>query len=54
MAQSLYGKPAGHAAQYALFSLAWGIGYWIIGTPVAERSAVWRRARLCRELHRPN
>ncbi|HEV7207289.1 MAG TPA: hypothetical protein VGN54_00970 [Mycobacteriales bacterium] len=43
-----------HPAQYALLSLAWGIGYWLVATLAARSLALRRPARLLRDLHRPN
>lgn len=49
-----HGTRSTHPAQYAILSAAWGVGYWIIGTLLAERLAHGRKARLVRALQRPN
>ena len=49
-----HGRRDVHPDLYALLSVAWGIGYWIVGTLVAKQLAEWRQDRLIRGLCRPN
>lgn len=49
-----HGRRDVHPAVYAMFSLVWGVGYWIVGTLMAKQFAEWQRDRLIRRLRRAN
>lgn len=41
-----------HPERYALFSLTWGIGYWVVATLVATHLGEWQRGRLVQRLRK--